>query len=147
LFAYILDQEPALVATLEELAASKGLSLVVAGSSVVDENGLRIGVEQWIAMFRDAAAVITDSFHGMVFSSRFGTPFAAVPNYARGLERFTSFSGSYGLEDRLVTSVSAAASVLMDPLPRELPQRFAHASLIGRKFLSHALGISHVDNQ
>lgn len=63
-------------------------------------------VEQWIKSFMDAKMVITDSFHGTVFSIIFNRPFWVVANKNRGTARFTSLLSLFGLEDRLVTDSS-----------------------------------------
>ena len=52
----------------------------------------------------DADYVVTDSFHGCVFSIIFGKEFVAYANRDRGMARFTSLLRTFGLEVRLVTS-------------------------------------------
>lgn len=47
-------------------------------------------VEEWIRGFIDAEFVITDSFHGTVFSILFNKPFIAIANKSRGIARFNS---------------------------------------------------------
>lgn len=59
-------------------------------------------VEEWIMSFRDADFVVTDSFHGCVFSIIFNKPFIAIGNKERGLGRFESLLTIFGLSDRLV---------------------------------------------
>ncbi|MDR6954871.1 hypothetical protein J2X65_004247 [Ancylobacter sp. 3268] len=63
-------------------------------------------VEGWLAAFHKAAFVVTDSFHGCVFSILFNKPFIAYGNPARGMARFTSLLKMFGLEDRLVVKSS-----------------------------------------
>jgi len=45
--------------------------------------------------------VITDSFHGTVFSILFNKPFIAIANKSRGLTRFESLLKLFQLENRL----------------------------------------------
>ena len=52
----------------------------------------------------NADYVVTDSFHGCVFSIIFGKEFVAYANRDRGMARFISLLRTFGLEDRLVTS-------------------------------------------
>lgn len=59
-------------------------------------------VENWIASFRDSDMVITDSFHGTVFSIIFKKQFISIINEDRGASRFISLLEMFGLEDRLV---------------------------------------------
>lgn len=59
-------------------------------------------IEGWLASFHGAAFVVTDSFHGVVFSILFNKPFIAYGNPRRGVARFSSLLKMFGLEDRLV---------------------------------------------
>ncbi len=68
------------------------------------ENRIYPRVTQWFKGFADAQFVVTDSFHGCVFSIIFNKPFVAVGNKHRGLTRFNSLFRQFGLEDRLVLS-------------------------------------------
>lgn len=67
-------------------------------------------VEQFVGLFAHASFVVTDSFHGAVFSSVFDTPFVSVapPKYA---SRITSLLELTGQMPRLVRSVSDALEV------------------------------------
>ena len=82
-------------------------------SSMKDQSGLSIckfsadltstlTVEEWLSMFRDAVYIITDSFHGTVFSLLFEKPFISIGNHRRGLERFQTLLEEVGLIDRLL---------------------------------------------
>lgn len=59
-------------------------------------------VYQWLSNIANANMVITDSFHGTVFSIIFHKPFLCINNKKRGTARFESLLGSVGLLDRLV---------------------------------------------
>lgn len=61
-------------------------------------------VESWIKGFYDADYVITDSFHGTVFSILFNKPFIAIANEERGASRFISLLKQFGLENRLISN-------------------------------------------
>jgi polysaccharide pyruvyl transferase WcaK-like protein len=61
-------------------------------------------VTEWIRGFMDADYVVTDSFHGTVFSIIFNKPFISIGNTGRGLTRFTSLLKMFGLEKRLILS-------------------------------------------
>lgn len=60
-------------------------------------------VTNWIKGFMDAEFVITDSFHGTVFSILFNKPFISIGNTKRGMSRFISFLEMFDLQDRLLT--------------------------------------------
>lgn len=73
-------------------------------------------VEDWLASFRDAKMVVTDSFHGTVFSIIFNKPFWVVGNKDRGMARFESLLSQYGLAERLVTQERIGAIDLFNPI-------------------------------
>lgn len=68
------------------------------------ENPKSVSVSQWLAAIDNAEFVVTDSFHGCVFSIIFKKKFVALGNKERGLDRFISLLGRLGLQDRLVCS-------------------------------------------
>ena len=57
---------------------------------------------QWIRSFMDAKIVVTDSFHGTVFSILFNKPFWVLGNVRRGNTRMESLLRMFKLEHRLV---------------------------------------------
>jgi hypothetical protein len=59
-------------------------------------------VTSWLKGFDNAKYVVTDSFHGCVFSIIFNKPFIVYGNKSRGMARFNSILKIFGLEDRLV---------------------------------------------
>jgi hypothetical protein len=61
---------------------------------------------QWVRGFRDAKFVVTDSFHGVVFSILFNVPFITMGNVNRGLARFESLLSKLGLSNRFVADLS-----------------------------------------
>ena len=81
--AYILDDNPA---SQEALAGAR--FPVRRCTSGVEAT---LTVPQWIALFRDAQEVITDSFHGAVLAALLEKPCTLVQNAARGAERFRLF--------------------------------------------------------
>lgn len=60
-------------------------------------------VTEWLRSFMDADMVITDSFHGCVFSILFNKPFWVVGNQTRGMARFDSLLSAFDLKSRMVT--------------------------------------------
>lgn len=62
-----------------------------------------LSISEWVASFRDAKMIITDSFHGMVFSILFEKEFFVIINNNRGADRFTSLCKKLDLMDRLIT--------------------------------------------
>lgn len=65
-------------------------------------NGLSYDVKEWLNNIKMADYVITDSFHGMVFSLIFNKKFLVIGNERRGLTRFQSLLSLVSLENRLI---------------------------------------------
>ncbi len=101
LYAYILDLTDDIKLQLENIAESKGVNLKI----VRADDNCSLTVEEWLAMFRDAECVITDSFHGTVFSIIFHKEFYSISNTERGSSRFTSLLSQLKLNNRLYNSV------------------------------------------
>lgn len=59
-------------------------------------------VEDWLASFANAQFIMTDSFHGMVFSIIFQKPFIVINNKQRGSARFHSLLSSIDMLERLI---------------------------------------------
>lgn len=69
-------------------------------------------VQDWLQSFIDADFVVTDSFHGTVFSIIFNKQFISIPNTDRGLTRFKSLLNMFRLENRMVESLEQARNIL-----------------------------------
>lgn len=82
---------------------------------------------EWLQGFQDAKFVITDSFHGTLFSILFNVPFIAIGNQKRGMSRFESLLKMFGFSDRLVTDVDKADLNYL--LSQEIDWSFANKTL------------------
>ena len=109
--AYILDPTPEKIALIEREAKQRGVVAQIFGA----DKEADLSVEEWLAMFRDAEYVITDSFHGCVFSTIFRREFAVIINRNRGASRFVSLLGKFNLLDRTIIDVEQA-KVPTDPI-------------------------------
>ena len=96
--AYILDSTPEKVALVEAEAKRQGVACKIYGA----HDNLELSVEEWLAMFKNAECVITDSFHGCVFSIIFRKEFVALINSSRGASRFASLLGKFNLLHRII---------------------------------------------
>ena len=94
-----MDSTPEKVALVEEEAKRRGVACKIYGA----HDNLELSVEEWLAMFKNAESVITDSFHGCVFSIIFRKEFVALLNSGRGESRFKSLLGKFDLSHRIVT--------------------------------------------
>lgn len=59
-------------------------------------------IEEWLDGIRNADFVVTDSFHGMVFSIIFNKEFLVIGNLKRGMARFESLLTKLELKHRLI---------------------------------------------
>lgn len=86
LVAYILDGNSISVSQCERIAQEKNLTLVYFTAGVESYKT----IPEWLSLFRDASYIITDSFHGTVFSIIFEKEFKCIQNKSRGNARFES---------------------------------------------------------
>lgn len=91
LAAYVLDSSDEVDKIIAEEASRRGLIVRRYSADAKAE----LTVEEWIAIFRDASFVVTDSFHGTVFSILFENPFRCVANRDRGNARFEDLLDKY----------------------------------------------------
>lgn len=107
LLNYILDDTPEKTVLVNKIAMGKHFVPFSVNSWVENKTAsltdrIQPPVEHWLRGFYDAEFVVTDSFHACVFSILFNKPFIAISNVNRGLSRFNSLLGTFGLEDRLM---------------------------------------------
>ena len=110
LLCYILDETPEKTALVNMIAKEKHLVPFRVNSKVENTMAplaerIQPPVEQWLRGFFDAEFVVTDSFHACVFSILFNKPFIVYGNAVRGMSRFTSLLGFFGLNDHLFTDI------------------------------------------
>lgn len=108
LFAYVLDNSESKTALIDKIAKDKGMNVFHVDSLIDDwsapvESRIHPPIERWIRGFMDAKFVVTDSFHGCVFSIIFGIPFVVIGNVSRGMTRFNSLLQLFGMEDHLLS--------------------------------------------
>ena len=113
LLAYRLDANDTLHRMEDELVARLGLApLELLRPSPASPSAyaarpadfVKSSVEHWLACFASAEFVVTDSFHGCVFSILFNRPFIVHANATRGAARFDSLLEVFGLEHHLAPS-------------------------------------------
>lgn len=111
---YVLDTTPEKLKIIERV--SKKLNLKInsinyrKNPAKLTQEGLKFDIynylypslTNWLSGFRDADFVITDSFHGMLFSIIFKKQFFVIGNENRGLARFSSFLKLIKHEERLI---------------------------------------------
>lgn len=91
LAAYILDETDGVSEIYKKIAKEENLTIKFFAADF----RASLSVEEWLAMFRDAAYIVTDSFHGTVFSIIFEKKFKCLFNEERGSARFKSLLSMY----------------------------------------------------
>lgn len=93
IFAYILDETDKIKAEIKLLANEKGLGVFMQGLTNT------ISIEQWIRNIKDSSYVITDSYHGVIFSIIYQKPFIFMGNKRRGNVRIESLFALLNIND------------------------------------------------
>lgn len=105
---YVLDDNEEKEAFINSVAVVKNLpikrmSVYSSGSTV----------EEWLSTIKNADFIITDSYHGSLFSIIFGKQFRAIINKDRGSDRFYSIFSKLGI-----------LNCLMDTIPNEFDNNY-----------------------
>lgn len=104
LLSYVLDNNIELKRLVDSLCSKLNLNEY----SVIDPRKWERpdykmpSIETWLESIMNAEFVITDSFHGTVFSIIFNKPFVVYANKYRGAERFYTLLRYFGLENRII---------------------------------------------
>lgn len=109
LLAYILDKSSEKLSVIKKFSCEKQLMVYFIKPSNISEVGIKRieecvfpSISQWLSAFEKADYVITDSFHGTVFSLIFQKQFVVLDNPKRGSSRLKSILNDFSLEDRLL---------------------------------------------
>lgn len=107
LFRYVLDPSKESKLAIEYIEKELGVQSFTVHSRIDDWNAplnerIQPPLENWIHAFKTCEFVITDSFHGCVFSIIFNKNFIVVGNKKRGLARIESLLEQFGLSHRLL---------------------------------------------
>lgn len=115
LFCYILDENKAKSNFVRNVTNRYGLEpfRVLPKRDAYFNNNADKFIEEciypspavWIRAFMDAECVVTDSFHGTVFSIIFNKPFWVIGNKSRGNARFESLLKMFHLEHRYIYDI------------------------------------------
>lgn len=98
LLAYILDLSEEQRICIDTFAQKNNMDIIFCTS----EKNIKYSVEEWLALYRDASFVITNSFHGTVFSIINNKDFYSIVSNERGKDRFVSLLSRFYLVDRLL---------------------------------------------
>lgn len=110
LLTYFLGTvQPAMKEDISRLAANAGLS-VFSLNDTADEERYRAGPQDFIALIRDAEVILTDSFHGAVFSVLFEKKFFVFKRAGEvvsGISRITTLFETLGINGRMILDLAS----------------------------------------
>ena len=95
LFCYILDSNVEKESIIKKIAEDKKLKPFYSCIG----NKQNESIEQWLRNFSESDYIITDSYHGCIFSIIFNKPFKLLTNKRRGSSRFNSLFQLTGADE------------------------------------------------
>lgn len=108
--------------------------------NIADINPHRASVPQWLGTIAGAKTVLTDSFHGAVFSILFRRPFIVFANPDRGNSRMESLLLNLGLSNRLISNPAQTRKAMESPIDwQTVEARIDELRRAGFNFLDQAL--------
>lgn len=140
--AYILDKTPEKKQIMDDVAGKLQLPC---RSFIPDAEKVCVlpSVGQWLAAFDRAGFVITDSFHGCVFSILFRKDFIVILNKDRGTDRFHFLLKQFGLQNRLISGygdLEKRAGELFKPIDyAAVEEKLSRLKADSLRFLREAL--------
>lgn len=143
LFSYILDETAEIKSFVNKVARER--ELIVSSISINKNLSLPVEervippIENWLRCFYNAKFVVTDSFHGCVFSIIFRKPFIVIGNFSRGLSRFESLLKILNVESSLLLSTDDYSSDTKYQLPNDIDERIENLQKESRGFLYRSL--------
>lgn len=116
IFCYVLDRTERtreLILYAEKLLKLPCYEIL---KGVNEKTFLKPSIEIWLSNIYNARFILTDSFHGMVFSIIFNKPFAVYVNKDRGADRFISLLSLIGLENRMINEKFDIDNIINKPI-------------------------------
>jgi hypothetical protein len=107
---YFLDKQQDKYALAQTIVKENAFTSIIELGSQTDDLSMPLikriqpPVESWLTGIYFSSFIVTDSFHGCVFSILFHKPFIVYGNKERGETRFKSLLKMFDLEDRLLFS-------------------------------------------
>jgi len=106
ILVYQLGFSGDVIQTAKRIKKETGLSVIYVpfplGGFVPGKYTLSLGPSEWLALFRDASYVVTDSYHGIIFSLVFEKKFLVVADGQHRNQRVISLLERLGIRNRVV---------------------------------------------
>ncbi|MBR7103706.1 MAG: polysaccharide pyruvyl transferase family protein [Lentisphaeria bacterium] len=143
LVTYILDENSSQTTLINKFAAERNLEIIrLRGSYTVNDikNSVpeKAGIDFWLGALESAEYVITDSFHGTVFSLIFQKEFFVFVNHARGKERFDMLDEKFDIQSRFVDPMAGEIILQSSLNYTDIGKKLEQYRLVGESFLLRA---------
>lgn len=102
IFSYVLGETPKVKKFIERVQESRKQAITKIRAHQGSEDDILPLVEFWLKGFRDAELVITNSFHGMMFSVINNTDFIIIGKENGGLSRIHDFLEQFSIKGRFI---------------------------------------------
>lgn len=142
--SYILDKSKFKASLIRDVCSSRQIKNIELKKDTSD--GIKLSIAEWLYYITNASIVITDSFHGCVFSIIFGKPLIFIKNEGRGNARFDTLIKHFGIENNLVTETTSFDLFKDYSLPKDLPEKISELRQKSLDFLFSNLQGSLDDN-
>lgn len=120
ILVYLLSENRKIVKFAKKLAKTKGYEIIYINNQLLKRKGLinkrNVTPENWLYLFKNAEYIVTNSFHGTVFSIIFKKIFWCdyLPTSANVNSRITTLLGNLGLRDRIISEGCTVYNTMID---------------------------------
>lgn len=113
-FCYVLDDSENVRSTVHRVSQilNKDVCRFYGQNKWKNQRHVLPSIEDWLCNLRDSQFVITDSFHGAVFSIIYHKPFVVYINKRRGADRVLSLLETFRLSNRIISDSGTLISVI-----------------------------------
>lgn len=140
IFCYILDKDEKnteLIKLAEQILHTSSFEIM---KDSMSKSFCQPSIETWLSCIYNSKFVLTDSFHGMVFSIIFNKPFAVCVNHNRGADRFRSLLFQLNLESRIINSKKELETIINKSICwNEVNKKLQAMRLASLHFLTESL--------
>ena len=129
IFVYWLGERKTMLSVADEI--NKVYRLKIVAVNLRDRN-VKISIEDWLSYIKHASLVVTDSFHGCVFSVLYHRQFRIYMNQSGGTGRLSSLFEQLGLSAEMVNTDTIDYGLVDAALTRERQTSTSFLSTVGR---------------
>ena len=142
IFSYVLDQSKTTKKIIESINNSMKLPIYDIFNTIDKDSSQTIlpSIEHWLLSISESKFVITDSFHGTVFSIIFNKPFAVYINNYRGADRIESLLSLLNLENRIIKTQNDIETIIQNEITwKDINKRIINLQSKSLLFLKQSL--------